>query len=747
MGCELLLETGTEEIPAAFIPAALEALERGFLAEMGRLGIPVGATRTMGTPRRLVLHASGMASRRPVVRRTVTGPPKRVGIDDQGNLTRAGQGFARSQKADPADVFVTETPKGLYLAVEKQEGGEPVLPLLEGVLPGLLRSLHFRKSMRWGDKDLRFVRPIHWIVAVFDGEVVPFELGGVAAGNASRGLRFYGPRTFLATDLETYLAACRAGRVEPDPAIRRKRIAAELTQQAAQVGGVADVDPALLEEAVFLTECPRVITGRFDPGFLDLPPEVPVTVMKHHQKYFPVYGPDGALLPHFLAVLNTPAADVGRIVHGNERVLRARLVDARFFCEEDLKTPLAGRVDGLAGVTFHARLGTSLEKVERMTRLAETLATRLFPGDTALLEKTTRAARLAKADLVTSMVGEFPELQGVMGRIYAARQGEAPEVARAIGEHYLPVQAGGPLPQSDIGAIVGIADKLDSVAGFIAVGLTPTAAADPFALRRQTLGVLHTLLDRGWNIPMGDLVDVAVELLAPRCRKPRETVREEVLTFIKTRFRGLLSSLGATADLVEAVLAAGYERVPDTVARLKALRELSSRGEFASLMTAFKRAVNISRDQPDAGAVALENLLPVESALLDATERVHTGFAEDIAAGNYDRALSRLVELKEPIDRFFDEVLVMDPDETVRLRRLAILHRVSALFRGGGRPEPRIDRVVARPAGPARDTPAGRAVPGRSRRSGCWCRSWGMRKGATAWGSRFFADSSTASGA
>ncbi len=463
MGCELLFETGTEEIPAAFIPGALEALEGRFRTEMDKLNIPVGEVRTFGTPRRLVLHADGMSAHRPVVRRIVTGPPKRVGMDAEGRLTRAGQGFARSQKVDPEAVFVTETRKGWYLAVEKEEGGEPVRPFLQKVLPALLRGLPFRKSMRWGTQAFRFARPIHWIVAVFDGAVVPFEVAGVASGDTSRGLRFHGPKRFPATDLETYLAGCRAARVEPDPAVRRTRILEALKEQARQVGGTADVDPELLEETVYLTESPRVVTGRFDAAFLELPAQVPVTVMKHHQKYFPVYAEDGGLLPHFLAVLNTPVADVSRIVHGNERVLRARLVDARFFWEEDLKVPLAQRVAELAGVTFHARLGTSLEKVERLARLADFIVRRRFPGDQALAAKVARAARLAKADLVTSMVGEFPELQGVMGGIYAERQGEDPEVARAIAEHYLPVQAGGDLPRTDIGAIVAIADKLDEM--------------------------------------------------------------------------------------------------------------------------------------------------------------------------------------------------------------------------------------------------------------------------------------------
>lgn len=685
MGSELLFEIGTEEIPAVFLPGTLETLKKHFSEQMEKLGIPCEGVRVLGTPRRLVLWAFGLPAERPLTRRTMTGPPKNAAYDGEGNLTKAGLGFARSQKVDPSALFVEETPKGLYLALVKEEGGEPVLPLLQTVLPELFRALSFRKSMRWADRELRFARPIHWIVATFDDQVVPFEVEGIKSGAESRGMRYFGPRTFPAPNFTAYLEGCATGFIEPDPEVRRCVISRQLDAEAVRIGAVVDKDEHLLNECVYLTECPRVIIGQFDKEFLELPSEVPVTVMKHHQRYFPVYGEDGALKPYFAAVINTPVDDVRRIVHGNERVLRARLVDGQFFWKEDLETPLANRVDALKGIIFHARLGSSYDKVERFTKLACELSGRLFPGDSEILARVARACRLAKTDLVTMMVGEFPELQGVMGAIYARKNGEHEEVAQAIGEHYLPVQAGGALPQSDVGAMVSISDKLDSVVSFIAVGLPPTAGADPFALRRQTLGLLNILLERGWNVPLGELVDVALEALEAlqdKRKRPAAEVRAEVLEFIKGRLRGLLVADGATPDLVEAVIAAGFENVPDVASRLNALRKLSTIGDFAPLMIAFKRAVNISRDQPDGGEEALVDLLPVEGTLYQAMLGMQALFEEDIRQGDYDQAMGRLVALKAPIDRFFDEVLVMDPDEKVRTRRLAILHRVSSLFKG-----------------------------------------------------------------
>lgn len=691
-GNTLLFEIGTEEIPAAFIPGALDAIKTRFSEQVEKWGLSLGNVRTLGTPRRLVLVAEGLPLSRPFVQKTVMGPAKKAAYDAEGNLTKAALGFAKAQGVEPAALFVEETAKGPYIAALKSEGGEQVRPLLEAFLPELVRAIPFKKSMRWANFEQRFARPIHWFVASFAGELVPFEVDGIHSGQTSTGMRFFGPRHFAAPDVGMYLAGCKAAYIMVDPAQRREKILRELHTAAAELGGEVDLDAHLLNEATWLTECPRVIIGSFEKRYLAMPAQVPVTVMKHHQRYFPVYqkaeGQKAAedqprqLLPYFLAVINTPADELSQIIHGNERVMRARLSDGEFFWHEDLKTPLADRIEKLGGIIFHARLGTSKAKVERMVALSGWLAEHVLHATAPQRALVERAALLAKADLVTRMVGEFPELQGTMGGIYARKSGEEEAVARAIEEHYLPVGAGGALPATDIGAVVSIADKLDSLVGFIGVGLSPSAAADPFALRRQTLGILNILLERGWDIPLSALIQQAFVGLTGVVKRPEVDVIPEVLEFVKTRLRGLLTADGAPTDLVDAVISAGFERVPDVSSRLKALRALSQAGDFAPLMVAFKRAANITRDQADAGEAALVDLLPVEQALVSATQTVTAGFHADLARGDYERAMVRLLELKAPIDDFFTGVMVMDADPTLRARRLAILHRISALFKG-----------------------------------------------------------------
>lgn len=680
MSHELLFEIGTEEIPAAFIPGALDHLKSRLAEHLEKLGLSGVEVQALGTPRRLTVSATGLPLERPRVKRTALGPAKRAAYDPEGNLTKAALGFARAQGVEPSHLFVEETPKGAYIAVIKEEGGEALAPLLTAFLPELVKSLPFKKSMRWANRELRFARPIHWFLAAFAGAPLQFELEGIVSGLESRGMRFFGPARFEACTRAEYLEATRRCFMTVDPAERRAFITAELEKHALALGGRVDLDAHLLDEATYLTECPRVIVGRFEAQFLEMPAHVPVTVMKHHQRYFPVYGADGQLLPVFLAVINTPAEETQRIIAGNERVMRARLSDGQFFWHEDLKGALDSRLDKLGGIIFHAKLGTSKAKVERVVRLAGWLAEQV--GGPELRSDAERAARLSKADLVTRMVSEFPELQGIMGGIYARRFGEPEAIAQAIEQHYQPTQAGGTLPASLLGAVVSVADKLDSIVGFMGVGLSPSSAADPFALRRQALGVLHILAERGWNLPLPVLVQAALDGLVGVVKRPSSEVVPEVLEFLKTRLRGLLLNEGAATDMVDAVIAADASRVPDVKQRLNALRSLSRSGDFTALMIAFKRASNITKEQHDAGLEVLVDLQPVEDALWQAAQRVQADFAADVQQGQYEQALARLLALKAPIDTFFDTVLVMDPELTARARRLALLFRITALFRG-----------------------------------------------------------------
>ena len=490
MAKELLLEIGTEEIPARFLPPALEEMADSFQKLMGKERILIGEVATWGTPRRLALVARDVAEEQGYEETEELGPPKAVAFDAAGNPTPAALGFARKQGVAVSDLIEVDTPRGVYLAVSKRTAVRPTLELLPELLPGFILGLSFPKSMRWGAETITFARPIHWILARYGGAVVPFELGDVTSGGATCGHRFLAPQAVEVTDAQAYLAALKKARVIVDPEARRTLLSEELARAAAGVKGEVVANPGLLEENTFLVEYPSVVVGNFEEKFLALPDAVLITSMREHQRYFSLRGADGRLLPHFIAVNNTLTRDPDVVRQGHERVIRARLSDAMFFFQEDAKTPLANRVDALKGVVFHSLLGTSYEKMERFRELAVSLSRQLAPE---LEDAVFRAATLCKADIVTEMVGEFPSLQGVMGRQYALLNGEPPEVAEALFTHYLPRHADDELPQDKVGALVGLADRLDTICGCFGVGLSPTGTADPYGLRRHALAVIRIL--------------------------------------------------------------------------------------------------------------------------------------------------------------------------------------------------------------------------------------------------------------
>ncbi|MGE5708450.1 MAG: glycine--tRNA ligase subunit beta, partial [Bacteroidota bacterium] len=481
MAKDLFLEIGCEEIPAGFVPKAMADMEALMKKELESARVEYAGIRTFGTPRRLVLAVNGMAERQPDAELTAMGPAKSAAYDADGNPTKAAQGFARGQGVDVADLKVVVTPKGEYLAAVKSEVGRNTSELLPEILPRLIGAIPFRKSMRWADFDVRFARPIHWIVALFDGVVVPFSFGNIESGSVSRGHRFMANTTFPVRDLAHYLEECERHFVIPDPEKRKEIIRREIERVAQQAKGNVLPDESLLEQVSFLVEYPSAVHGTLSPDFLVVPSEVLITSMREHQRYFSLVDGNGKLLPGFITINNTLTEDPSVVVKGNERVLRARLSDARFFYDEDRKVKLESRVEALKSVVYQAKLGTSYEKMERFRELAKGLAERLNPQ---VADKVARAATLCKADLVSGMVGEFPEVQGIMGREYALHDGEDAAVANAVAEHYLPTQAGGELPASDVGAFVSLADKVDTICGCFSVGLIPTGSADPYALRR-----------------------------------------------------------------------------------------------------------------------------------------------------------------------------------------------------------------------------------------------------------------------
>lgn len=681
MSDELLFEIGTEEIPAAFMPGALAALKSLVEKELTAGRIEFGTIETFGTPRRLALTAQGVAPAQSDLTVEKMGPAKSIAFDADGNPTKAALGFARGQGIDISQVTIVSTDKGEYICAKKHETGAPTRSLLPEILMKIIAQLPFPKSMRWKDLDLRFARPIHWIVALFDGRIVPFTCGNIASGDTTRGHRFMAPGQLQVADIASYRDALAKAHVIIDQDRRRQLIAEKLEELAAQAAGVADADEKLLEEVMFLIEAPFPVLCSFEKEYLELPKEVLVTTMKKHQKYFPVLDKDGRPLNNFIAVNNTEVKDPGVVIDGHERVLRARLSDARFFYAEDQKKSLDTLADSLKNVLYQKQLGTSYEKMERFRSLAAHIANAL--GQTAIAPDVERAAYLCKADLVSEMVGEFPELQGIMGREYARIAGEPAEVSQAIYEHYLPRFAGDELPAGDTGAIVSIADKLDTITGCFGIGLVPTGTADPYALRRQCLGIINIILEKKYTLSLADLVDTAIKGLAEKITRAGDEIRRDVLGFFSGRLSNLLTAQGMPQDVVEAVLSLGIDNLADAVHRIDALQQMKKDVDFEALSVSFKRVVNILKQEspgketaPDAFEQDAERAL--FRKYLEIRDHVH----KHLAHKQYLEALRLIATIRETVDAFFDNVMVMADDMNVRQNRLALLGAVASLFTG-----------------------------------------------------------------
>jgi len=673
---ELFLEIGTEEIPAGFIPRAMAEMEAMITRELTNTRLAFGSIKTLATPRRLALMVKGIPAIQPDAEITATGPSKKAAYDADGNLTKAAEGFARGQGVDVSAIRIVTTDKGDYISVTRTETGRPTHELLSEILPKLINDIPFKKSMRWGDQDVRFARPIHWIVALFDGIVVPFEFGNITSGAVSRGHRFMANTTFPVRDYAHYLEECERHFVIPDPERRKEIIRRETHRVAIAAGGHLLPDEELLEQVSFLVEYPSAVHGTFSEEFLKVPKEVLITSMRSHQRYFSIVDGAGNLLPGFITVNNTLTDDPSVVVKGNQRVLRARLSDARFFFEEDQKVTLDERVEALKKVVYQQKQGTSFEKMERFRALAEGLAAQLNPTVTT---QTARAAWLCKADLVSGMVGEFPEVQGIMGREYALLEGEAADVANAIAEHYLPTQAGGELPASDIGAFVSIADKMDTICGCFGVGLIPTGAADPYALRRATIGIISIILDKGYRLSLSGLINQALELLSAKLTRPKEQVAAEIVEFFRARYINLLGN-DYPSDAVEAAVSAGFDELVDVKARIAALAEFKNHADFEPLTVAFKRVGNIIKDGTDAPVDPALFEDPAEGALYEAFSSVKALVETRVAAGSWLDALTEIATLRGPVDAFFDRVMVMAEDQRVRTNRLALLTVIARMF-------------------------------------------------------------------
>ena len=675
---ELLLEIGTEEIPAGFVPQALEDLQTLVRKELETNRIDFNGMKTLGTPRRLALIVESVAEEQRSVELRKLGPSKQAAFDSKGSPTKAAVGFAKSQSVPVESLKVVQTEKGEYLCAVKEEAGKPTRGILASLLPKVILSIPFQKSMRWADVPIRFARPVHWILALFGGEGVPFEMSNVRSGNVTYGHRFMKPDPIVVNDSQTYLRKMREAFVIVDPEERKKVIEGGMFKEAAAVSGEILRDEDLLAEVNFLVEYPLALRGSFDRKFLSLPKEVLVHSMKEHQRYFPLVNKEGALLPHFVCISNIAPKDPKVVIRGNEKVLRARLSDASYFFQEDLKVPLEQRVEQLKKVVFQAKLGTSYEKMVRFKEIARFVVERIDPR---VHEAVERACFLCKADLVTGMVGEFPKLQGVVGREYARLQGEKPEVAEAIHEHYLPAFAGDRLPSGLVGDAVSISDRLDTIVGCFGVGLLPTGTADPFGLRRHALAIIRIVLEKKYRLSLSELVEVSETLLKEKMERPADEVKKEVLDFFRVRYQNLLLDRGYAFDVIEAVISPSFDDLLDVQSRIDALKEGRRSKDFESLIIGFKRAMNILKGAPPAKELDPSLLRePAEKNLYQSLLEMKGNLDPKVDQRDYAAAISEMTRLRKPIDDFFDGVMVMVDDAALRDNRLALLNKIGQLF-------------------------------------------------------------------
>ncbi len=678
---DLILELGVEEIPASYFDPAIRYFEEKLSKALSEARLPFQKMKIWAAPRRLALGLWGLTPHQPDVEEEIVGPPLSAAYDANGNPTRAATGFAGGQGVSVSDLFTVNTAKGQYLAVRKSVKGRGATEVLSDILPEILGSLPFPKTMRWGSGEFQFVRPVHWLLAVLGGEVLPISFCGAKAGKVSYGHRFLHPGAVVITSPDEYEARLAEVHVRVDIEGRRDLVRREIERVILE--NSADLhlveDEELVEEVANLLEEPVAVLGNFDGHYLELPLAVATTAMKEHQRYFALTDSQGRLAPYFIAVNNTRARDMKVVQRGHERVLRARLEDARFYFLEDRRVKLADREEELKGVVFHHLLGTSWQKVQRMKALALYLADLLAPEQKAAVE---RAADLAKCDLVTGVVKEFPTLQGIMGREYALADGEDPEVAEAVMEHYLPLRAGGELPRGRTGAVLSVADKLDTIAGCFAVGLVPTGAADPFALRRGALGVINIFIDNGWQMSLAPLVDKALASLTDWAKRPAKESKAAILEFIKTRLKNMMTGRGISGDGAEAVLSIYGDQPLAAMQRALALEELKSQEGFKDLAQIFKRVVNIIKKfgAKDDFANWERLSLPAEKNLLERTADLEGKTRAYLATGDFTALMAQIASLREPMDKFFEDVLVDDPDPEIKAARIALLTRVSRIF-------------------------------------------------------------------
>ncbi|MEF2901794.1 MAG: glycine--tRNA ligase subunit beta [Terrisporobacter sp.] len=668
----LLLEIGVEELPSRFGQTTLDQIENNLSKLLKEERVNFDNIDKYATPRRLTFVIKNLADKASDLEEEVKGPAKKIAVDEEGNFTKPALGFMKSKGLDPENVYFKQVGNAEYLFGTIKQSGKETAEILKNIIPTAIKNVTFPKAMRWGGKNMRFARPIRWMVALLNDNVLDVNLEGIKASNVTKGHRFLGEREFEVNSVEDYFEKLEKNYIILDQHKRKAMIKEQAIEVANSLGGEVELDDDLLEEITFLVEYPTAFYGEFEEDYVKLPKEVVTTPMKEHQRYFPV-SKDGKLLPYFIAVRNGDSHRIDIVKAGNEKVLKARLADALFFYKEDTKKPLESFVDKLQTVVFQAKLGTVYDKSLRIDKLSQTILNELNMSESA--KNTQRAAKLCKADLVTNMVFEFTELQGIMGRDYAKVGGENEEVCQAIFEHYLPRYAGDILPETNAGIALSIADKLDSIAGFFAIGIKPSGSQDPYALRRQALGILSILLDKKLSVNLNNLINAALDNYS-NLEFNKEEVASQIVEFFVERVKNLFKDLGIRYDVIDAVLNNNLNDISDIHTRALELNRWLQKDELVEMLTAFNRVSTLAQK-------ATTDIVKEELLKEDAEIKLYNGFKEIksnveslLVDKKYNQALDAFATLRPLVDNLFDNVMVMDKDESVKENRLGLLKQI-----------------------------------------------------------------------
>lgn len=668
----LLYEIGVEEMPSRFVQSTLDQLVSGLKSRLEEKRVAFEDIDTFATPRRLILVVKGLADRQADLEEEVKGPAKKISIAEDGSFTKAAQGFMRGKGLSESDVYFKDLNGTEYIFATIREEGKDTDEVLMEVLPEIVKSVVFPKSMRWGGKNMRFVRPIRWLVALHNDKVVPVDLEGIIASNVTVGHRFLGAKSIEVSSIEDYFKKLEENFVVYDQDLRKDMIRKQIDQVAASIGGKVEMDEELLDEVTYIVEYPTAFYGEFDKSYTDLPKEVVKTPMKAHQRYFPVVGEDSNLLPYFIAVRNGNDYKIENVKAGNEKVLEARLADAKFFFNEDRQHDLEYYRNKLNTVVFQEKLGTLLDKSERIYNIAKVYGKEVDVN----IEDLESAAYYAKADLVTNMVFEFDELQGYMGMQYSKLEGKNDTVSKAIYEHYMPRFNGDTVPSTMEGAILSIIDKMDTIAGFFAIGIQPTGSADPFALRRQCIGILTILLEKNIEIDVARLASISLDQYSS-VEFDKDSVIDNIIEFFNERTKNMFKDMGIRYDVVEAVLASDEKNISDLYVRAEAMNKWIDRDSLTDMLVAFNRVSNLAEgaetDKIDQ-ALLLED---VEKELYDNFKDVDSKISDLMDQKEYTKSLDAFASLKPAVDNFFDNVMVMSDNPKLRTNRLALLKNIS----------------------------------------------------------------------